>query len=150
MIHDKLAALRRRSGMSQQEVASTIGVSRQTISNWEVGQGSPALDKASELARLYGVSLDDLVSDEVDVVSSSRHERERDLHVLRSLVGRHADICLEDEAVQDAELLDISRGWLRVSCEAPHATFGKPKVEKTRVIRLIDMADVRTICIEEG
>ena len=64
MIHDKLALLRRRSGMSQQEVAATIGVTRQTVSNWELGQGSPALDKAAELARLYGVTLDDLVSDE--------------------------------------------------------------------------------------
>lgn len=34
MIHDKLALLRRRSGMSQQEVAETIGVTRQTVSNW--------------------------------------------------------------------------------------------------------------------
>lgn len=52
MISDKLAALRRRAGKSQQEVAAAIGVSRQTVSNWELGQGSPALDKAAELARL--------------------------------------------------------------------------------------------------
>ena len=70
MIQDKLATLRKRTGMSQQEVADAIGVTRQTISNWELGQGSPALDKAAELARLYGVTLNDLASDEVDVVSS--------------------------------------------------------------------------------
>lgn len=35
MISDKLLALRKRSGMSQQEVASAIGVTRQTASNWE-------------------------------------------------------------------------------------------------------------------
>lgn len=70
MIGDKLAAFRRRAGMSQQEVAPAIGTSRQTISNRELGQGSPALDKAAELARLYGVTLDDLVRDEVNVVSS--------------------------------------------------------------------------------
>ena len=56
MIQDKLLTLRRRAGMSQQEVADAIGVTRQTISNWELGQGAPALDKASELARLYGVT----------------------------------------------------------------------------------------------
>ena len=56
MISDKLFALRRRAGMSQQEVAAAIGVSRQTVSNWEQNQGAPALDKAAELARLYGVS----------------------------------------------------------------------------------------------
>lgn len=69
MISDKLLALRKRSGMSQQEVASAIGVTRQTVGNWELGQGSPALDKAAELARLYGVTLDDLANDEVDVVT---------------------------------------------------------------------------------
>ncbi|MBM6868549.1 helix-turn-helix transcriptional regulator [Collinsella tanakaei] len=69
MISDKLLALRKRSGMSQQEVASAIGVTRQTVGNWGLGQGSPALDKAAELARLYGVTLDDLANDEVDVVT---------------------------------------------------------------------------------
>lgn len=41
MISDKLFALRRRAGMSQQEVAAAIGVSRQTVSNWEQNQGAP-------------------------------------------------------------------------------------------------------------
>lgn len=49
MIKDKLLALRKRSGMSQQEVAVAIGVTRQTVSNWEQGQGAPSLDKAAEL-----------------------------------------------------------------------------------------------------
>ena len=51
MIPDKLLALRRSAGMSQQEVAAAIGVTRQTVGNWELGKGSPALDKATELAR---------------------------------------------------------------------------------------------------
>lgn len=71
MISDKLLALRKRSGMSQQEVVSAIGVTRQTVGNWELGQGSPALDKAAELARLYGVTLDDLANDEVEYIRFS-------------------------------------------------------------------------------
>lgn len=51
MIHDKLALLRRRSGMSQQEVAATIGVTRQTVSNWELGQG---LQRSTRLLSLRG------------------------------------------------------------------------------------------------
>lgn len=57
---DKLAALRRKRGYSQQQVADLLDVSRQTVSNWELGQGAPALDKAVELARVLHVSLDDL------------------------------------------------------------------------------------------
>lgn len=69
MIKDKLLALRKRSGMSQQEVAVVIGVTRQTVSNWEQGQGAPSLDKAAELARLYGVTLDDLANDVASIVA---------------------------------------------------------------------------------
>lgn len=147
MISDKLAALRRRSGKSQQEVAAAIGVSRQTVSNWELGQGSPALDKAAELARLYGVTIDDLVSDEVDVVSTGRDRRVRDLHVLRAFIGKTALIaCAGDGGVlEDAEVLDISDGWMRVACTVKRSRLGSPKVERERVVRLIDIRDIEGI-----
>lgn len=51
MLGDKLMELRKKHGYSQQEIADMLSVSRQTISNWESGQGAPALDKACELAR---------------------------------------------------------------------------------------------------
>lgn len=147
MISDKLAALRRRSGKSQQEVAAAIGVSRQTVSNWELGQGSPALDKAAELARLYGVTIDDLVSDEVDVVSTGRDRRVRDLHVLRAFIGKTALIaCAGDGGMlEDAEVLDISDGWMRVACTVKRSRLGSPKVERERVVRLIDIRDIEGI-----
>ena len=137
MIQDKLLTLRRRAGMSQQEVADAIGVTRQTISNWELGQGAPALDKGSELARLYGVTLDDLASDEVDICSSERRGCRRDLHVLRVLVGEVVTIELadDDEAIlKNVEVLDVSDGWVRVL--------------EGRTIRLIDMADIVGIACE--
>ena len=150
MISDKLAALRRRAGKSQQEVAAAIGVSRQTVSNWELGQGSPALDKAAELARLYGVTIDDLVSDEVDVVSTGRDRRARDLHVLRAFIGKTALIaCAGDGGVlEDAEVLDISDGWMRVACTVKRSRLGSPKVERERVVRLIDIRDIEGIATE--
>lgn len=148
MIHDKLAALRRRTGMSQQEVANAIGVSRQTVSNWELGQGSPALDKAAELARLYGISLDDLVNDEVNVVSSGRGTRSRDLHVLRALVGKTGRVEDVSGIMFDATILDVSDGWLRVSRAVKTATFGSPKVGREETIQLIDLADVCAIVVD--
>ena len=47
---ERLALLRKRYGYSQQEIADLLDVTRQTISNWECGQGAPTLDKAAELA----------------------------------------------------------------------------------------------------
>ena len=151
MIKDKLLALRKRSGMSQQDVASAIGVTRQTVSNWEQGQGAPALDKAAELARLYGVTLDDLASDEVSVVSSGRAGR-RDLHVLERFVGRRVTVGFMDDedrgAIVGAELLGVTERWLRVSYVQKSARFGRPKVEEQTVVALIDTADVASIVAE--
>lgn len=148
MISDKLFALRRRAGMSQQEVAAAIGVSRQTVSKWEQNQGAPALDKAAELARLYGVSLNDLASDEVDVVSSAGTRAQSDLHVLEAFVGaKDTTISLSgDEAtIQHAKILEAGGGWLRIAVERSTALFGNPKTKREHVIRLIDLDDVLSI-----
>lgn len=152
MIQDKLATLRKHAGMSQQEVADAIGVTRQTISNWELGQGSPTLDKAAELARLYGVSLDDLANNEVDIVSSERKQAPRDLHVMRSFVGKTVTIELADKnecdlseaaTLKEATVLDVSESWMRIEQSMPSGKlFGASKDERKRVVRLIDMADI--------
>ena len=116
----------------------------------ELAQGAPALDKAAELARLYGVTIDDLVSDEVDVVSTGRGARTRDLHVLRVFVGRTVRIACagDDGLLEGAEVLDISGGWMRVSCIRKRPRLGSLKVERERVVRLIDIRDIEGIAAE--
>ena len=66
MFGERIAELRRRHGLSQQEVANLLGVTRQTVSNWECGQGAPTIDKAMALARTYHMSLDELVDPDFD------------------------------------------------------------------------------------
>lgn len=148
MIADKLVALRRRAGMSQQEVARAIGVSRQTVSNWELAQGSPALDKAAELARLFGVTIDDLARDDVEIMATRGPAAPRDVHVLRALVGRTATVELSDQVLSDATILEVGEVWLRVSCEVKRAAFGRPKVERARTVRLIDLGEVCAIVMD--
>lgn len=62
MIHENIAALRRRAGLSQEAVAERVGVSRQTVAKWESGESAPDIVRAGELAQLFSVSLDDLVN----------------------------------------------------------------------------------------
>lgn len=57
----RLAALRRERGMSQEALAERLGVSRQAVSKWERAESSPDTDNLIALARLYGISLDDLL-----------------------------------------------------------------------------------------
>lgn len=56
-----LVELRRERGLSQEDLAASLGVSRQAVSKWERAESSPDTDNLIALARLYGVSLDELV-----------------------------------------------------------------------------------------
>ena len=58
---------RRKKGLSQETVADTLGISRQTVSKWETDETLPNVFQAKEMARLYELSLDDLMEYDADV-----------------------------------------------------------------------------------
>lgn len=57
----RLKDLRRQSGLSQEQLANRIGVSRQAISKWESGTGRPEIEKLVALADVFAVSVDALL-----------------------------------------------------------------------------------------
>lgn len=61
MLAENLALLRNIRGMTQEEVAEVIGISRQSYSKWEQGETIPDIEKCDRLAKFYGVSIDALV-----------------------------------------------------------------------------------------
>ena len=72
---NRLIALRKDHGLSQEELAAKLQVSRQAVSKWECGESSPDTDNLVALAKIYGITLDELVhgpsktNDEVTVES---------------------------------------------------------------------------------
>ena len=58
----RMLSLRRARGLSQEELAEQVGVSRQAVGKWESGQSQPELDKVIALSRLFGVSCDWLLT----------------------------------------------------------------------------------------
>ena len=62
MIGEYLRDLRRRRGMSQQELALALGVSKQTISNWEVGRKVPRMKVVEKIANVFGVSRNSILA----------------------------------------------------------------------------------------
>lgn len=60
-IANRLVELRKKSGLSQEQLAEKLGLSRQAVSKWERAEASPDTDNLICLAKLYNVSLDDLV-----------------------------------------------------------------------------------------
>lgn len=65
MLSEKIYTLRRKSGLSQEQLAEKIGVSRQAISKWEGGLSTPELDKLRSLSNLFNVSIDELTSEQM-------------------------------------------------------------------------------------
>lgn len=66
ILADKLTQLRKKSGMSQEELAEKMNVSRQAVSKWEGAQSIPDLEKILQLSELYGVTTDYLLKDSVE------------------------------------------------------------------------------------
>lgn len=63
---DKLIELRKKSGWSQEELAEQMNVTRQSVSKWEGAQSVPDLEKIIQLSKLFGVSTDYLLKDEIE------------------------------------------------------------------------------------
>ena len=66
-IANRLIQLRKKCGYSQEELASKLGLSRQSVSKWERAEASPDTDNLIELAKLYNISLDDLLNTDVNL-----------------------------------------------------------------------------------
>ena len=101
---EKVLALRRRNGWSQEELAEKAGVSRQSISKWESAASIPDIDRILVLARVFGVSTDYLLKDEMEDVEFTRED---DSDGLRRVSLAEANDFLRDKRAQARQ---IARG----------------------------------------
>lgn len=72
MLSEKIYELRRKCGLSQEQLAEKIGVSRQAISKWEGGLSTPELDKLKALSEFFDITVDELVSGKTDPADSAK------------------------------------------------------------------------------
>ena len=61
----KMMKLRKKNGLSQEELAEKVGVARQTISKWELGETAPDLKQSKNLSKIFNVSLDELTDNDI-------------------------------------------------------------------------------------
>lgn len=66
ILADKIVSLRKKAGWSQEDLAEKLGVTRQSVSKWEGAQSVPDMDKVVQMSRLFGVSTDFLLKDELE------------------------------------------------------------------------------------
>ena len=85
--HEKITELRKSRGLTQEELAKILYVSRTAISKWESGRGYPNIDSLRELASFFSVSIDDLLSSEKLLTIAKKENNSNIRHLCLLLFG---------------------------------------------------------------
>ena len=89
--HEKLQELRKSRGLTQEELAEALYVSRTAISKWESGRGYPGIDSLKEIAKFFSVTVDDLLSGE-KLLSIAERENKANIRSMCNLLFGMVDI----------------------------------------------------------
>ncbi len=90
--NEKLQELRKQKGLTQEELAGMLYVSRTAISKWESGRGYPSIDSLKAISKFFSVSLDELLSSDAILTIAEVENKEKENH-FRSLVFGLLDCC---------------------------------------------------------
>ncbi len=91
--HEKLQVLRKERGLTQEELAEDLYVSRTAISKWESGRGYPSIDSLKEISKFFSVSIDDLLSGE-KLLSIAEKENKSNIRSMCDLLMGVVDVCM--------------------------------------------------------
>lgn len=139
----KIAGKRKDLGMTQQEFADKMVVTRQTISRWEAGTVLPDIDKIPDIAELLGVSCDYLLKD--DITEDHTPPAKGVGRLLESLRGKTVDLTFfDDEADIDlynvaCQVIDFEGNWMRVGAD----------LKKGYIEKMIPLSSIRSFEILE-
>ena len=89
--NEKLQQLRKQKGLTQEELAQMLYVSRTAVSKWESGRGYPNIESLKQIARIFSVSVDRLLSTD-DVLALATEEGKRRIGSVRDLIFGLLDI----------------------------------------------------------
>ena len=90
--NEKLQSLRKSQGLTQEELADALFVSRTAISKWESGRGYPSIDSLKEISKFFSVSIDDLLSGE-KLLSLAEKENKSNIRNMCDLLFGIIDLC---------------------------------------------------------
>ena len=89
--NEKLQELRKNKGLTQEELAEALYVSRTAISKWESGRGYPSIDSLKEIAKYFSVTIDEILSSDEVLSIAEEDNKQKETH-FRSLVFGLLDI----------------------------------------------------------
>lgn len=91
-LNEKLKELRNSKGLTQEELAAALFVSRTAISKWESGRGNPSIDSLKEISSFFSITLDELVSGEKLLSIAEKENQIRIQNTYNLLIGV-IDLC---------------------------------------------------------
>ena len=91
--NEKLQELRKQKGLTQEELAASLYVSRTAISKWESGRGYPNIESLKSIAKFFSVTLDELLSTDEVLAIAEEDSKQKEKH-FRDLVYGLLDICI--------------------------------------------------------
>ena len=126
--HEKLQELRKKKGLTQEELADILFVSRTAVSKWESGRGHPNIESLKAIAKFYSVTIDDLLSGEELLTFAEADHKQKSNHLCDLIFGLlDCSFAMflflplfgqaEDGAVHSVSLLSLTalQPWLRYS-----------------------------------
>ena len=90
--HEKLQELRKARGLTQEELAEALFVSRTAVSKWETGRGYPNIDSLKELSNYFSVTIDELLSSD-KLLSIAERENKANLQNMCDVLFGTIDVC---------------------------------------------------------
>ena len=90
---EKLQELRKQKGLTQEELAKRLYVSRTAVSKWESGRGYPNLESLQAIAKAFSVTVDELLSSDELLTSAKEDGKQREGH-FRDLIYGLLDLCM--------------------------------------------------------
>lgn len=99
MTANRLQQLRKANGYSQDVLAEKLGISRQAVSKWERAESSPSVDNLIDLAKLYGITVDEMLNTEGDkvVIKTQKNTKNDIIGKLKSLISKANDFGIYPE-----------------------------------------------------
>ena len=128
---EKLVRLRKIKGITQDDLACAVGVSRQAVYKWESGHSYPEALKLVEIKNLLGISIDDLLDDNYEVVMPEKKKRRR-RKVEAAPAPEAAEVAAEAAPVVEEPKVEAPKA-IEVKVEEPKVEAPKveaPKPEK--------------------
>ena len=121
---ERIYKLRNERNLTQEQLAEKLGVTRQSISKWEGDLVKPEIEKLKAMAKLFEVSLDDLISDEAAEVKPAKTDRlERDANIYKFVSIITAGICLVMIVIMIAVAVNLLDRIKALELRAPEVIY---------------------------